>query len=142
MAPHFIIAVSETRFRVLERFARPGQTTASLREIVTHGAAPVATARGGDHGRPGAFAGRRGETASAAGGAELRRAVDWLCDQIERFLIVRPGLAWAFAAGPEIHDPVLQHLRPSLRGSLVESVQHDLSQTAPSEIAGHFKVRL
>lgn len=145
MAPHFIITASEGRFRVLERFARPGQTTASLREIANHDFIPLVGARSVGATRPGLLASQGphpGESAPSIEEGGLRRSADWLADQIERFLMSRPGLAWAFAAGPELHNPVLERLRPSVRGSLVESVQRNLALTPPSEIKLHFKVRI
>lgn len=141
MAPHYIITVSEGRFRVLERFARPGQLTPTLREVTSHDFMPAGS---GQHVREAA-----GVLRMAHGADERlpmmeddqRRAVDWLADQIENFLLVRPGQAWAFAAGPNLHNPVLERLRPSVRGSLVESIQKNLALTPPSELATHFKVR-
>ena len=148
MVPHFIITVSEGRFRVLERFARPGQITPTLREVASHDFMPVASAFStrelSDVGRFPLNSPRPADSDQsgvAQQDDERRRTADWLAEQIEHFLLARPGQAWAFAAGPNLHNSVLGRLRPSLRGSLVESVQKNLALTPPDQIALHFKVR-
>ena len=149
MAPHYIITVSEGRFRVLERFARPGQLRPTLREVTSHDFMPLAGAQGGRGGlRPG-YAGTNLRPASRGEeppppipDEDKQRAVEWLAEQIEHFLLQRPGQAWAFAAGPELHNPILARLRPSVRGSLVESVQRNLALTPANDLAVHFKVRI
>lgn len=148
MAPHYIITVSEGRFRVLERFARPGQITPTLREVASHDFMPAASALSA---RELSDVGRFPLNSSKPAGSEegdfaqqedeRRRSADWLAEQIEHFLLARPGQAWAFAAGPNLHNPVLSRLRPSLRGSLVESVQKNLALTPIEQISMHFKVR-
>jgi hypothetical protein len=148
MAPHYIITVSEGRFRVLERFARPGQITPTLREIANHDFLPAASAYSAreinqiGHGSTNLLRHVPQGTGSASPhDDERRRTVDWLAEQIEHFLLARPGQAWAFAAGPNLHNPILERLRPSVRGSLVESVQKNLALTPPAELATYFKVR-
>lgn len=142
MAPHYIIICSEGRFRVLERFARPGQMTATLREVTARDFMPLSSARGGMAGRSSTLhVGQAGEDLSVSLDDDQRRSADWMADQIEHFLMERPGQAWAFAANPPLHNAVLQRLRPSVRGSLVESVQRNLSHLPASELAVHFRVR-
>ena len=148
MAPHYIITVSEGRFRVLERFARPGHITPTLREISNQDFMPAASAYSAreinqiGHGSTNLLRHvAQGGGAAPAQDDEHRRTVDWLAEQIEHFLIARPGQAWAFAAGPNLHNQILERLRPSVRGSLVESVQKNLALTPPAELATHFKVR-
>ena len=148
MAPHYIITVSEGRFRVLERFARPGHITPTLREISNHDFMPAASAYSAreinqiGHGSTNLLRHvAQGGGAAPAQDDEHRRTVDWLAEQIEHFLIARPGQAWAFAAGPNLHNQILERPRPSVRGSLVESVQKNLALTPPAELATHFKVR-
>ena len=148
MAPHYIITVSEGRFRVLERFARPGHITPTLREISNHDFMPAASAYSAreinqiGHGSTNLLRHvAQGGGAAPAQDDEHRRTVDWLAEQIEHFLIARPGQAWAFAAGANLHNQILERLRPSVRGSLVESVQKNLALTPPAELATHFKVR-
>jgi hypothetical protein len=148
MAPHYIITVSEGRFRVLERFARPGQITPTLREIASHDFLPAASAYSAreinqiGHGSTNLLRHvvQGGGTAPAQDD-EHRRTVDWLAEQIEHFLIARPGQAWAFAAGPNLHDQILDRIRPSVRGSLVETVRKNLALTPPAELATHSRVR-
>lgn len=148
MAPHYIITVSEGRFRVLERFARPGHLTPTLREVASHDFIPAGTAYAAREAtRAAQFPGgglninRPVDEHSPAQSEDHRRTVDWLADQIEKFLLVRPGQAWAFAAGPNLHEAVLERLRPSVRGSLVETVQKNLALAPASELGLHFKVR-
>ena len=148
MAPHYIITVSEGRFRVLERFARPGQLTPTLREVANHDFLPTDSARAtreidrnNRFPEGGIRMTRTVDSSVPMQEDDQRRTVDWLADQIENFLLLRPGQAWAFAAGPNLHNPVLQRLRPSVRGSLVESVQKNLALTPPAELAAQFKVR-
>lgn len=142
MAPHYIIICSEGRFRVLERFARPGQMTATLREVTARDFMPMGAARGGAVGHNGGLhVGQAGEDLSVSLDDDQRRCADWLADQIEHFLMERPGQAWAFAASQPLHNAVLHRLRPSVRGSLVESVERNLSHLPTSELAMHFRVR-
>lgn len=149
MAPHYIITVSEGRFRVLERFARPGHITPTLREVASHDFMPAASAYSAreinqiGHGATNLLRplGQSGGGGSPMADDERRRTVEWLVEQIEHFLLARPGQAWAFAAGPHLHNPVLERLRPSVRGSLVESVQKNLALTPAGELATYFKVR-
>jgi hypothetical protein len=147
MAPHYIITISEGRFRVLERFARPGQMSPKLREVTSHDFMPLAGAGGRGGPRAGYFgtnlrpSSRGEEPPPPVPDEDRQRAVEWLSEQIEHFLLERPGQAWAFAAGPDLHNPVLSRLRPSVRGSLVESVQRNLALTPATELALHFKVR-
>jgi hypothetical protein len=148
MVPHYVIAVSEGRFRVLERFARPGQLRPTLREVVNHDFMPVG---GGVGGRELDRADRFPVGVLRAAQAidehpplpddEQRRTVDWLADQIENFILGKPGQAWAFAAADNLHDAVLERLRPSVRGSLVESIRKNLALTPPAELAVHLRVR-
>jgi len=148
MAPRYIITVSEGRFRVLERFARPGHITPTLREVASHDFVPAASAYAAreinqiGHGATSLLRPlHSGGEPAPMPDDERRRTVDWLAEQIEHFLLARPGQAWAFAAGPNLHNPVLARLRPSVRGSLVESVQKNLALTPTSELTTHFKVR-
>ena len=148
MIPHYIITVSEGRFRALERFARPGQLTPTLREIASHDFTPVGggySSRGTEHPQQLPVGGlrfaRSFDEQHPLQEEDQRRTIDWLGDQIESFLLSRPGQAWAFAAGPNLHNAVLARLRPSVRGSLVESVQRNLALTPAHELAVHFKVR-
>ena len=148
MAPHYIITVSAGRFRVLERFARPGQLTPTLREVASHDFLPVGAAHGlREADRTPSFGGgsflaaRSGEAHGQSPEDDHRRVVDWLVEQIEHFLLARPGQAWALAAGPGLLEPILARLRPSVRGSLVESVQRNLALMPPSELATQFRVR-
>lgn len=115
MTPHFLVLAGESRFRVLERFARPGWTSFTLREVVSH------EAKTAEH---------------------RHRVIDWVAEHIERFLLARPGQAWAFAACPSLSRPILDGLRPSLRGSLVELVQQDLSALPGHQVLGFFKSRV
>lgn len=153
MAPHFIVLASEHRLRVLERFARPGQLTPTLREVIArdhtgmggthppHQSQPERILHLSDyHNTSGAGAGTTGD-ADTLVLEERRRACEWLAEQIERFLMERPGQAWALAAAPHLQGSVLERLRPSVRGSMVESVQRNLIHLAPSELAVHFRVR-
>ncbi len=140
MVPHFLVLAGEKRFRVLERFARPGQASSALREIISQDI-PSASGAGRtlDAGRAisiGSFA-----SPSSMTDDERHRSIDWVAEHIERFLLARPGQAWAFAAGPRLNRPVLDRLRPSLRGSLVESVHQDLSAAAATDLPGYFKIR-
>jgi hypothetical protein len=147
MAPHYVIVVSEGRFRVFERCARPGQLRPTLREVANHDFMPIGgTAGGREIERSGRFPVGTLLTAQAIEehpplDNDQRRTVDWLTDQIERFLLARPGQAWAFAAADNLHDAVLERLRPSVRGSLVESIRKNLAFVPPSELAMHLRVR-
>ena len=143
MAPHYIVVCSEARFRVLERFARPGQMSATLREVIVRDFMPLGAARGGEAGHNGGLrVGRAGEDLSVPMDDDQRRSAEWMADQLDHFLMERPGQAWAFAASPPLHQAVLQRLRPSVRGSLVEAVQRNLSHLPVTELAVHFKARV
>ncbi len=69
---------------------------------------------------------------------EHRRAVAWAAGCIENFMTPRAGDGWVFAAGPALHNPVLEALRPSLRETLAESVQKNLIHVSRTELATYF----
>lgn len=140
MTPHFLVLAGETRFRVLERFARPGWVSFTLREVVSHDIlTPHGVAIASDGGRGGSLG--SSVFPHATTDDHRHRAIEWFAEHIERFLLARPGQAWAFAACPRLCRPILEGLRPSLRGSLVELVQQDLSSLPGSEVLGFFKSR-
>jgi hypothetical protein len=145
MNPLYIVLVAQGRFRVLERQLETMQSVPGWLEIANE-AAPLAgnayTDRETDQ------AGRFPKSIGQAGMSiderlpmkeeEQRRLADWVAGCIENFMTPRPGEAWVFAAGPELHNPVLEALRPSIRETLAESLQQNLINMPAAEAAGHF----
>lgn len=69
-----------------------------------------------------------------------RRVIDQVAETIDKFMGARPGAAWHFAAGPGLHNAVLEKLSPLVRDQLDRSVQKELANVPPAELRGHFKL--
>jgi hypothetical protein len=136
--------VAEGRFRVMERFARPGQMEPSLRDVICHDFSPVPPPVRKE-GSPFPTLEEFEEEEEHAATIPSVDGLYWSCVSelvalIEDFLLERPDESWAFAAGPRLHNPVLDRVRPSVRGGLVESVQANLAFNSSTEVLEHFKV--
>lgn len=145
MNPLYLVLVAQGRFRVLERRRDAERSTSGWLEIANE-ASPFGgnayTARETDQ------AGRFPKTLGQGGMSiderlpmkeeEQRRMVEWLAGCIDNFMTPRPDEAWVFAAGPELHNPVLEALRPSVRSTLSESLQQNLINVPGDEAAAHF----
>lgn len=55
-----------------------------------------------------------------------------------RFFATRPNATWDFAAGPELHNAVLEAVTPKTRAQLRRSVPKDLVHQPQAEFATHF----
>jgi hypothetical protein len=145
MSPDLLITAGERRLRVLVRAARGispifSSDYCGLREFTaaTDLRAPATPARMETETERGVFASAEVLPVTAPDPAP---SAAWLAEQIEGVLGERPGEAWGFAAEPPLFQAVLGRLRPGIRGSLVETIQRDLSTVSPARLAEHFRAR-
>lgn len=145
MIPDYLILLAEGRFRVLERLDDLPNFTQTWREAVSETAPALSGAYfERDTDNAGRFPGVIGESGMSTDERlpmkqeEHRRAIRWAVGCIEDFLARRKGSAWAFAAGPGLHNPVLDALPAALRATLAESVDANLVNMPALEAAGHF----
>ena len=67
-----------------------------------------------------------------------RRAVSEIAGAIDSFLELRPESSWDFAAGPSMHNAVLERLPSSIRSRLRSSLAKDLVKQPLSELRERF----
>lgn len=152
MNPRHILLAAERQFRVVRIDFEPGQLTPTFTELQS---LEFLEARGSysdrdtdqagrfpNHGRNPMSAGQSIDERLPMKNEEHRRAVDWVAGCIETFVMAHPDESWLFAAGPTLHNPVLESLRPSTRETLSESVQKNLIHVPAQELAGHFVARV
>lgn len=61
-----------------------------------------------------------------------------IATRIENFLSKHPDIAWVYAAGPDMHRPILQRVHSRFLNRLQSSVQKDLSNLPPAHLREHF----
>lgn len=71
-------------------------------------------------------------------GEHERRNAAEIARELSRFLTRHPGLAWDYAAGPNLHRAVLERLPAELRTRLDRAEVKDLTKVPPQELARHF----
>lgn len=72
---------------------------------------------------------------------EQRRQIRNIAEAIDSFLRSRPQATWDFAAGPSVHNAVLDALTPPTRERLQQAVSKDLVNQPTRELATHFTHR-
>jgi hypothetical protein len=94
-------------------------------------------------------AGRKGGPLRGAPGASIderlpmrneheRRLVAEVVSAITRFLAGHPRAQWDFAAGPGLHEAVLDQLPDEVRRRLERSLQKELTRSTPEDLRAHF----
>lgn len=69
---------------------------------------------------------------------EQRRTIGGIVEAIEDFLRTRPTASWDFAAGPDVHNAVLESLTPATRNRLRQSLPKDLVNQPVADLGTHF----
>lgn len=156
MSEHFVIAADRGHLRIFQRRQVPGQASPALNEIqardfpaglqsyverATDMAGRFNSSRQQSRG-PGAPAARQGmsiDERMPLDREEDRRQIRDLAVVIEEFLRPRPEATWDFAAGPDVHNAVLQAVSPATRARLRQSLARDLVNQPPVELMAHFE---
>lgn len=66
------------------------------------------------------------------------RIAEEIAMRIENFLAKHPETSWVYAAGPDMHRPILQRIHSRFLKRLQGSVQKDLANLPPAELLEHF----
>jgi hypothetical protein len=156
MSEHFIITADRGHVRFFSREQPPGQMTPRLREVqgldfpaglrsyTDRDSDMAGRFQGSQHqGRgPGAPTARTGMSIDERlpmQEEEERRQTRDIIQAIESFLQQHPNATWDFAAGPAIHNTVVNLVSPPLRTRLRQSVAKDLVNQPVDELLGHFE---
>ena len=155
MNNHYIIVADHGHLRIFEQRKAPGQTSPSLVEVQSldfpQGRASYTNNDSDMAGRfqsssqPGAGAG----APLARGGMSIderlpmqretdRRANSDLAESIDEFLLKSPTASWDFAAGPTVHNAVIEKLAPQTRSRLRRSIPKDLVNQPTKQLLAHF----
>jgi hypothetical protein len=155
MSDHFIITADRGHVRIFQREQPLGQTKPGAKEVQ---AVDFPAGRQSYTDRDTDMAGRfqsskhqaRGPGASVARTGmsiderlpmqeeEERRQTRDITQTIATFLEQRPDATWDFAAGPAIHNAVLESIPPATRSRLRQAVAKDLVNQPVDELLGHF----
>ena len=71
---------------------------------------------------------------------EQRRQTKDLVETIETFLQPHPVATWDFAAGPEVHNAVLEALSPATRSRLHRALSKNLVNQPMEELLRQFRL--
>lgn len=158
MSEHYIITVDHGHLRIYAERHPPGQQSPALeqveamdfpagknsytdRETDVAGRFPGSKKNVAGPGNPSGQPGRTGMSIDERlpmQREEERRRVKDLAAEVEAFLVGRPEASWDFAAGPALHNAVLELLSRSVRERLRRSVSKDLVNQRVDEVRAHF----
>lgn len=153
---HYILLADQGHLRIFDERSSPGQRTPTLVEVqaldfpqgranYTHNDTDMAGRFQGSKQQgvgPGAPTARTGMSIDERLPMQReveRRSIGDLVESIETFLSPKPDATWDFAAGPAVHNAVLEKLTPAVRTRLRKSVAKDLVNQPTSELLGHFE---
>jgi hypothetical protein len=156
MSEHFIITADRGHLRVFLLEQPPGQATPRLREVqgldfpagrssYTYRDSDMAgrfqssnhPSRGA--GAPQARTGMSIDERLPMQEEEERRETRDLVQIITSFLEQHDQATWDFAAGPAIHQPVVELLPPPVRTRLRQAIAKDLVNQPTEELLSHFE---
>ncbi len=155
MNSHYLVIADRGHLRIFIHRSRRGQSTPGLEEVhamdFPHARASYADNDSDMAGRfqssqhqgaaPGAPTARTGmsidERLPMQREVERRQAED-VARAISAFLEGQPTATWDFAAGPSLHNVVLEQLSPQTRFRLRSAVVKDLVNQPIAELIGHF----
>lgn len=158
MSDHYIIIADHGHLRIFAQRQSPEQMTPGLTEVQAmdfpHG---VRSYVEGDTDIAGRFQGSkqqgRGPGAPTARTGmsiderlpmqreEDRRRVRDVAVRIDTFLQNSPDATWDFAAGPSVHNAVLEELSPQAKSRLRRSISKDLVHQPVAELISHFSAK-
>lgn len=158
MSEHYVMTANQGHLRIFSRRQPPGQMTPAFDEIRAFDF-PIGVKNYTDRetdmaGRfnsskhqmsaPGAPTARTGMSIDERlpmQREEQRRRIRDVAEMIDGFLSGKPAATWDFAAGPELHNAVLESVTPQTRRQLRQSVSKDLVHQPQTELAAHFNAR-
>lgn len=142
----FIVLADRSHFKVYQESRPPAQQTPTV-ALITAVDFPSGKADYTDRESDQAGQFPRSRVAQAGGATDERLpmererderiAVD-IATRIENFLSKHPDIVWVYAAGPDMHRPILQRVHSRFLNRLQSSVQKDLSNVPPAELREHF----
>lgn len=155
MSDHFVILADHGHLRIFQLKQSPEQMGSSLQEIQAldfpHGVRSYVQGDTDMAGRfqsskqqgrgPGAPTARMGMSIDERlpmQEEEERRRIHDVASRIDAFLKNNPDASWDFAAGPTVHNAVLEDLPPPARARLKRSVTKDLIHQPVPELLSHF----
>ena len=155
MNSHYIVIADHSRVRIFAEHSLPGQTTPGLEEVFAMDFAQGRSSyTDNDTDMAGRFQGSRQQGAApgsptARAGMSIderlpmqreahRRAVAEISRAIDSFLDMRPDSSWDFAAGPSMHNAILERLPSSVRSRLRTSLAKDLVKQPVAELRERF----
>lgn len=158
MSEHYVVTANQGHLRIFQRRQTPTQMTPAFDEVRAFDfPLGVAGATARDTDMAGRFQGAR-QQGNAPGAPiartgtsiderlpmqreEHRRRIRDVAQALDSFFATRPGATWDFAAGPELHNAVLETVTPKTRAQLRRSVTKDLVHQPQTEFAAHFATR-
>jgi hypothetical protein len=155
MNSHYFVIADHSRVRIFTERSSPGQTTPGLEEVFAMDFAQGRSSyTDNDTDMAGRFQGSKQQGASPGGptarsGMSIderlpmqreahRRAIAEIARAIDSFLNLRPDSSWDFAAGPSMHNAILERLPPSIRSRLRSSLAKDLVKQPTAELRERF----
>ena len=155
MNSHYFVIADHSRIRIFTERTQVGQTTPGLDEVFAMDFVQGrASYTDNDTDMAGRFQGSKQQGAApgsptARTGMSIderlpmqreahRRAVSEIAGLIDSFLELRPDSSWDFAAGPSMHNAVLERLPVSIRSRLRSSLAKDLVKQPLSELRERF----
>lgn len=158
MSDHFVILADHGHLRIFVQRQSPEQMAPSLQEVdaldFPHGMRSYVQGDTDVAGRfqssnqqsrgPGAPTARMGMSIDERlpmQREEERRRISDVAERIEVFLKHNPGATWDFAAGPTVHNAVIEALAPEVRGRLKKSVSKDLVHQPVQHLLSYFEER-
>lgn len=158
MSEHYVVTANQGHLRIFHRRQPPAQSTPAFDPVQAFDfPAGVGSYTDRDTDMAGRFQGSRqqgiapGAPAARAGMSiderlpmqreEQRRRVREIAESVDAFLAPRPNATWDFAAGPELHNAVLEAVAPKTRQQLRRSVAKDLVHQPQTDFPAHFAGR-
>jgi hypothetical protein len=150
MSEHYIVALDQGHLRIYAERKMPDQTTPGLEEVESmdfpNGKRAYFANDTSPQGRfPGAGPGGGSRHPGMSIDERLpmkqeseRRTAKQLAEEVEAFFSNHPGATWDFAAGPELHNAVLELISASTRQRLRRAVSKDLVKHRPQELLAQF----
>lgn len=155
MSEHYVMTANQGHLRIYSRRQPPGQSTPAFDEVqALDFPTGVKSYTDRESDMAGRFSSSKHQT-SAPGAPvartgmsiderlpmqreEQRRRIRDVAESIDAFLAGRPNATWDFAAGPELHNAVLETVAPNSRRQLRQSVAKDLVHQPQTEFRAHF----
>ena len=157
MSDHVIITADRGHVRVFQKNQSPGQMTPTLAEVQAldfpsgrrsytdrdtdmAGRFQSSNNPGRAPGAPMARTGMSIDERLPMQEEEQRRQTKDLVETIATFLQSHPAATWDFAAGPEVHNAVLEALAPATRSRLRQAIAKNLVNQPVTDLLKQFRM--